>query len=348
MVTGAIGGIPCAMAKPTINDVALLAGVSKKTVSRVINRSPLLTPGTRARVEAIIAELGFVPNPQARALALGRSALIVLVHAGSDIELVGAALQGMQAALEGSEFAVAVLGVDPAGPHRHERFQQFIEQHRPHGAVLLPPTSEDEPLVALCRQLGCNHVRIAANVLDDPAHLVRSNDRQAATEATRYLVELGHRRIGFVAGPEHCRSARERELGYIDALADFGLDRGADLAAGGDGNFATGRAAGQLLLEVSPRPTAIFASSDAMAAGVIHAAAERGIAVPGQLSVIGFGDTAIAAALWPPLTTLHLPVAEMAGAAVLKLANPLSDEPAPFRCLLVTRGSVAPPQACSG
>lgn len=210
--------------------------------------------------------------------------------------------------------------------------------------LLLPGIAEDEAVVQVCRHSGCAYVRMGATMLDEPTRLVASDDRAAAASAIVYLIALGHKRIGIVAGPDEAGPAQQRELGYLDAMADHDLDRGAALIANGDYSFESGVAAGALLLEVSPRPTAIFAANDAMAAGVIHAAKAKGIAVPDDLSVIGFEDTMLAAQLWPPLTTVHVPVAAMARAAAFKLIYPeaAASQPTQFALELVPRASAAP------
>jgi LacI family transcriptional regulator len=330
------------MSKPTINDVAAAAGVSKKTVSRVINHSPLLNAATRAKVERVIADLGYVPNPQARALATGRNFLIALVHDGGNPQLALLAQQGVLDALGDSEYALIVRQVDRRG--RRQDLRQFLETQRPAGVLLLPGIAEDEAVVQVCRHSGCAYVRMGATMLDEPTRLVASDDRAAAASAIGYLIALGHKRIGIVAGPDEAGPAQQRELGYLDAMADHDLDRGAALIANGDYSFESGVAAGALLLEVSPRPTAIFAANDAMAAGVIHAAKAKGIAVPDDLSVIGFEDTMLAAQLWPPLTTVHVPVAAMARAAAFKLIYPeaAASQPTQFALELVPRASAAP------
>jgi LacI family transcriptional regulator len=332
------------MTKPTINDVAAQAGVSKKTVSRVINKSPLLNEATRAKVEQVIAELGYVPNPQARALAMGRNFLIALVHDNSNPQLALAAQQGVLEAIRDTEYALVVRPVERGAPALEQDLRRFLETQRPAGVLLLPGVAELESIVRACGEIGCNYVRMAASAIDEPTRLVASNDREAAAGMIGYLIALGHQRIGIVAGPDELGSAQERELGYLDAMADHDLDRGPALIASGDYSFESGLAAGKLLLEVSPRPTAIFAANDAMAAGVVHAARAMGISVPEQLSIVGFEDTPIAAHIWPPLTTVRLPVAEMARAAAIKLVFPdaAATQPSQFRLELIPRASAAP------
>ena len=219
----------------------------------------------------------------------------------------------------------------------------MLETQRPAGVLLLPGIAEMDSIVQACRQIGCSYVRMGATKLDKPTRLVASNDRIAAAEAVAHLVALGHKRIGIVSGPEEAGAAQQRELGYLDAMADHDLDRGPALIATGDFSFESGVSAGNLLLEVSPRPTAIFAVNDEMAAGVLHAAHAKGISVPEQLSIIGFEDTPIAAHIWPPLTTVHVPVAVMACGGAFKMIYPEQAEtlPSQFELELVERGSVA-------
>jgi len=336
--------------KPTINDVARLAGVSKKTVSRVINRSPALNEETRQRVQDVIRQVGYIPNPQARALALRRNFLIGLIHDNPNAQMVLNVQQGILEALHGTEFELVVRPVDRGSSMMFEDIRHFLERQRLYGVVILPPISENDALAKLCEEAGCNYVRMGSAELDDPDHMVASNDREATREATGYLISQGHRLIGLVAGPHGFRSAAERRRGFEDALAAAGLKLPRSLIAEGNYTFDSGVAAAERLLDLSPRPTAIFASNDEMATGIVFAARQRGLSVPEDLSVIGFDDTPFAAHMWPPLTTVRWPIISMARAAALKLVSRLSEEPAPsepslFLSTLVRRSSVAPPKA---
>jgi LacI family transcriptional regulator len=334
--------------KPTINDVARLSGVSKKTVSRVINRSPLLNDETRQRVLGIIHDLGYVPNPQARALALGTNFLIGLIHDNPNAQMVLNVQHGILEALQGSDYAMVVRPVDRSSSTLVDDVRHFLERQRPCGVVILPPLSENGSIARLCDELGCRYVRMGSVELDDPDHMVVSNDREAVADAVRFLVDQGHRMIGLIAGPHGFRSAAERRLGFEDALTAAGVKLPHSLVAEGNYTFESGIAAAGKLLDSSPRPTAIFASNDEMAAGVIHAARERGMSVPDDLSVVGFDDTPIAGHIWPPLTTVRWPIVSMARAAALKLlANEAGSdkvaEPSLFLSRLVKRASVAGP-----
>jgi len=337
--------------QPTINDVARIACVSKKTVSRVINRSPLLNDDTRKKVEDVIGQLGYVPNPQARALALGRNFLVGLVHDNPNAQTVMNVQQGMLEAIRDSEFEMVVRPVDRGSATMLEDLRLFLERQRLFGVLLMPPISENDAVAKLCSNLGCRYVRMGSAELDTPDHMVASNDREAVHEATQYLIAQGHRRIGLVAGPHGFRSARERRLGFEDAMRDAGIPLPRSMIAEGNYTFESGLIAAERLLDVVPRPTAIFSSNDEMAAGVIHAACQRGWTVPRDLSVIGFDDTPIAAHMWPPLTTVRWPIASMARSAALKLIAGIADnddeagvqEPSMFLSTLIRRSSVAPP-----
>lgn len=344
MVTGGSAMHCCLMDRPTIIDVARLAGVSKKTVSRVINNSPLLSKEMREKVERIIAETGFVPNQTARALALKRNFLIALVYDNALASALVEVQAGMLSALKGSGFALCVQYLDcvPGGALR--AFGDFLEFHRPSGILLMPPLSEQDQLAALAWESGCRCARLGANPKSDGPGWMSTPDRQASADAVSRLVLAGHRRIAFISGREDTRSARLRELGYLDSMAEHELDRGASLIAAGDDSFESGYSAAELLFEVSPRPSAIFAGNDEMAAGAIHAAHAKGIAIPDELSVIGFDDTPIASRIWPPLTTIRVPLAEMAHAAAAQLIAPEGNEPTAltFAAELIERGTHAP------
>jgi LacI family transcriptional regulator len=333
-------------AKPTINDIARLAGVSKKTVSRVINRSPLLTQETRERVEAVIAELGYVPNPQARALALGRNFLLGMIHDNPNAQMVLNFQEGVLDAVRDTEFALVVRPVDRHSPALFDDVRHFIETQRLYGVLILPPLSENDAFVALFDELGCSYVRMGSAELDIPSRLVQSNDRQAVREAMEGLIALGHKRIGLIEGPEGFRSAEERREGWRAALVMHDLPCGPEMMARGAYTFETGREAAESLLALAHPPTAIFASNDVMAAGALHAVRARGLEVPRDISIVGFDDTAIAAVIWPPLSTVRWPIRAMAQSAARKLIHreAASAEQSLFLTEFIARASVAPPR----
>ena len=330
---------------PTINDVARVAGVSKKTVSRVINRSALLKQDTRTKVEAVIAELGYVPNPQARALALRRNFLLGLLHDNPNAQTVLNFQEGVLDAIRDTEFALVVRPVDRHSPEMLDDIRHFLEQQRLYGVLILPPISENDALAELCREMGCGYVRMGSAMLDDPDHVVASNDREMVEKAVDYLVEHGHRRIAIVRGPEGFRSAFERHEGFMAAMQKHGLEVPTELIAQGNYRFESGFMAAGTLLDNDEPPTAIFCSNDEMAAGSLHAAKLRDLNVPNDVSIIGFDNSPIAAHIWPPMTTVSWPIREMAKAAALKLIAPTDDDARKcmFPAQLVHRQSVSRP-----
>jgi len=248
---------------------------------------------------------------------------------------------GMAAALKGSEYAICMHYLDSRPGLQLRALGDFLEYHRPSGIVLMPALAGNDELAGLAWEFGCGCARLGLEPKSGDPGRFSTDDRRAAADAVHHLLGMGHRRIGFIAGGAGMRQAQLRELGYLDAMAEHDLDRGPSLIASGDGSFESGLAAASLLLEVSPRPTAILAASDEMAAGAIHAALSKGIAVPHELSVIGFGDAPIAPAIWPPLTTMRVPLLEMAHAAASWLIDPEQGEPAmrQFGLELIERAS---------
>jgi LacI family transcriptional regulator len=331
--------------RATINDIARLARVSKKTVSRVINRSPFVKEETRKRVDAIMTELGYVPDPQARGLAFRRSFLIGLVYDNPNAQFVVNAQQGVLDGVRGSGFELVVHPCDRLAKGFLSEVANFVDRQKLFGVVLLPPVSENDKLVELLQERGCNYVRVGSARIDTPERLVMSNDRQVSGEAAKHLVDLGHTRIGLIAGPKGFRSREERRRGFIEGLEASGLKLDAELCFDGAYTFESGVAGAAALLRRSPRPTAIFASNDEMAAGAYQAAREIGLSVPDDVSIVGFDDTPISSRLWPALTTVHWPILEMGQAAARKLvgeADPAeADLVVPAR--LVVRQSSAPP-----
>lgn len=335
---------------PTINDVAAMAKVSKKTVSRVINRSSLLSEATRKKVEMAIQELGFVPNPQARALALRRNFMIVLLHDNPNAQTVMNFQRGVLDAISDSDLALVIKPVDRDSSEMLNEVKAFFEKQRPIGVILLPPISENDALARLFETLGVRFVRVGSAVLDEAEHMVASNDREMVAEACGRLIAKGHRRIGFVRGPAGFRSAQEREAGFRDAMKKAEIKVEKALSFEGTYRFESGIQAGEALLSASPRPTAILASNDEMAAGILHVAHRKGIAVPAQLSIVGFDDSPTASQIWPALSTVRWPLADMGKLAAAKLVPDFltsteeNREPHPtiLTSTYVERDSVAP------
>ena len=332
--------------KPTINDVAAAANVSKKTVSRVINKSPLLSENTREKVEAVIKDLGFVPNMQARALALRRNFIIAAIHDNPNAQFLVNVQQGILEAIADTEFGLMVQPVDRKSPTIEEDIRVFLERQRPYGVVLLPPISERDSLAGLCREFGCRYVRMGSVKLDEAEHTVTSNDREAVRNAVTYLIGRGHTKIALIEGPEGFTSPRERRAGFEEAMEQAGLELDETLVRAGRYTFESGVDAAEDLMSADAKPTAIFACNDEMAIGAMIACRRSGMRIPEDISIVGFDDTPLSSHVWPSLTTVHWPIKQMARTAAEKLIG--SEEEAATKdwllpSTLVERGSVVPP-----
>ena len=332
--------------RPTINDIARLANVSKKTVSRVINNSPFVRGDTREKIQAVIREHGYAPDPQARGLSLRRSFLIGLIYDNPNPQYVVNMQLGLLDGLRGTGFELVVHPCDRGAPTLVEDIRNFVERQKLYGVVLTPSVSEDENVAEMLRALGCEYVRIASVGLDEPEHMIETRDRMGARAAALHLTGLGHRRIGFISGLPNFRSAKERRGGFEDGLKEAGLRLDPTHAFEGAYTFESGIAGGEALLALNPRPTAIFASNDEMAAGVLQAARRLGLDIPRDLSVVGFDDFQIASRLWPPLTSIRTPTRHIGRLAALQLMGQQGDtgrDDEGRLPVLVERASSGPP-----
>ena len=315
--------------KHTINDIARLANVSKKTVSRVINESPFVREETRTRIAEIIRSTGFTPDPQARGLAFRRSYLIGLVYDNPNAPYVINVQEGALAALRRVGYELVVHPCDRNGPEFLSDIRQLVSRQKLDGMLLLPPVSESAALADMLQDIHCPYVRILSAALDEPQNLVQSMDRQSAAEVAEHLAKLGHTRIAMIIGPPTYRSSQERLAGFSNALADRGLTLAPDYIAEGAYTFESGAACAEMLLSRAPRPTAIFAGNDETAAGVYRTAYLRGLRIPHDLTVIGFDDSPLASRLCPSLTTMRQPIRDMGRLAAEKLIAKISRTPGP-------------------
>ncbi len=305
--------------KHTINDIARLANVSKKTVSRVINQSPFVREETRLRISEIMQKVAYTPDPQARGLAFRRSFLIGLVYDNPNASFIVNIQEGALGPIRRSGFELVVHPCDRTSESFVADVRHFVTRQKLHGVILVPPVSEDAALIRMLKEVDCRYVRLLSVPLDEPANIVLSTDRDACRQVAEHLAQLGHRRIAMIAGPTGFRSAHERFTGFTAGLAAHGLSLPPEYVVEGAYTFDSGVAAGEILLSRSPRPTAIFAGNDEMAAGLYKAAHLRGLNIPNDLSVVGFDDTPIASRIWPSLTTVRLPIRDMGRMAADKL-----------------------------
>lgn len=334
--------------KVTINDVARLAEVSKKTISRIINDAPNVNEETRQKVQRIIALLGYKPDPQARGLAFRRSFLIGLVYDNPNAYYVVKMQRGILDQIHGTGHELVVHPCEPNDPDIASNVRDFIERQKLMGVVLLPPLAEKRELIALIQDLDVPLVRITARpgVRNDPpinTAQVVSLDRIGCEEAAAHLLRLGHCQIGFIAGNPIYPSAHERRAGFEAGLEAHGLKIEPEFEAQGDYTFESGYEAGLQLLHRKRRPTAIMCSNDEMAAGAYKAAHELGISIPRELSIVSFDDSDLAQKLTPGLTTVRLPTRQMAAQAAQILLNWDDKQPQSmtFESRLIIRGSSA-------
>ncbi|RXR06327.1 LacI family DNA-binding transcriptional regulator [Pseudoxanthomonas composti] len=330
----------------TINDIARLSGVSKKTVSRIINDSPLVRQDTREKVQALMKELGYAPDPLARALAFRRSFLIGMVYDNPTAQYIVDMQYGALDALRGTSFELVVHPCDTRSPGYIEGVRRFVQQQKLHGVILVPRASEDQALVEMLDQIGCRFTRIAALPLDETSATVVTHDRDGAAEAADYLLSLGHRDIALITGPSAYRSAHERTSGFLEALERRGLRLPPERIIEAGYTFESGVAAAEKLLLGGQRPTAIFTGNDEMAAGVYKVAMRAGLTIPRQLSIIGYDDSPLASRLWPSLTSVRRQTRDTGRTAAAMLIQPEGSalRTASVRPHLAVRDSCQPPE----
>lgn len=306
---------------PTIVDVAREAGVSIKTVSRVLNHEPGVHESTRDQVLKVVEALRYRPKQSARSLAGGRSFLIGLLYYDPSAIFVGSVQQGATLRCRELGYHLVVESLHNDAPDLRQQIDRMVLALRPDGMILTPPLCDNPEVLAALRESGTPCVLMSPERDLGGVPSVRMDDVHAAEEITNLLLSLGHQRIAFIKGPPDQSASGLRYQGFVNALRAHGLQPDPDLIQPGAFTFASGRDAAHQLLSRRQRPTAVFASNDDMALGVLAAAQRLGLAVPNELSVAGFDDSPTAALVWPPLTTVRQPVAEMARTAVEMLVS---------------------------
>ncbi|MDX1459960.1 MAG: LacI family DNA-binding transcriptional regulator [Xanthomonadales bacterium] len=299
------------MKKATITDVARQAGVSIKTVSRVINREPNVRESTRARVAKAIEKLRYRPSTSARSLAGSKSFLLALLYDNPSSSYVTNVQNGLLEVCQQNQYDLLIHPCDYQEPSLTDEIAELVRNTRVDGLVLTPPVTDRQSVQQLLRKIGIPHVLISPRDCDDHDMTVCTNDREASSEMVQYLASLGHDRIAFIQGhPDH-EAIGNRFDGYRDGLTVSGLPFRKSLCVQGFNSFESGVEQGRRLLSRKSPPTAIFASNDDMAAGVVRAAHEAGFSVPRDVSVAGFDDIPLARYVWPALTTIRQEIRAM-------------------------------------
>lgn len=342
----------------TIKHVAADAGVSLQTVSRVINKEPNVRPEMKLRVQESIDRLGYVPSIAAQRMSGSRSYLILALN---DRERTIADWRGRQ----GTDWVDQMLlgGMLTCAEHGYRMIIELVDTHsdhierellgaiaalQPDGVILTPPHSENPLIINLLHDHKISFARIGS-LKAGPGFALTMDDERAARLATEHLIDLGHRRIGFIAGPADYELSAWRVDGWRASMAAAGLET-AGLLAQGDFSFASGKQAANHLLDQDAPPSAIVASNDQMALATLEVGRERGIEVPRDLSLISFDDTPIVRFTHPSLTAVVQPIAEVAARAVeLIIADQagreVPDTPIVVPATLVLRNSTAPPRS---
>jgi DNA-binding LacI/PurR family transcriptional regulator len=299
--------------RPTLEEVAARAGVGRGTVSRVINGSPRVSDHAKAAVEAAIAELGYVPDRAARALAGNRTDAIALVIPEAETRFFAepyfsGIIRGVGAELADTDMQLLLTLLRT--PRERQRFAQYLSAHRVDG-VLLVSVHEDDPLPDLLEQLGMPAVLNGRRSDLESVSYVDCDNVGGARSAVAHLLGLGRRNVATISGPPDMYVARCRLDGYRRAVEDAGLAGDDTLIEAGDFTEEGGRAAMRALLRRRPDVDAVFAASDVMASGALQVLRETGRRVPGDVALIGFDDSAIARHTDPALTSVRQPIEEM-------------------------------------
>ncbi|RRN53972.1 LacI family DNA-binding transcriptional regulator [Pseudoxanthomonas sp. SGNA-20] len=307
----------------TILDVAKHAGVSPMTASRVINGSTRVAVELRERVQAAVRELDYRPNLAGRSLRTTGSARVGVLYSNPSAAYLNELMLGIleQSSLSG----VQVLVEKCAGMQSQRAATQRLLEAGVDGVILPPPLCDSPQTVCELDERGIPVVAVATAAPMQDVPSVRIDDYQGARAMTRYLLDLGHTRIGFIQGDPKHTPAQLRLQAFRDTMAEAGIAVPDAYVAPGLFTYRSGLSAARQLLDLPQRPTAIFCSNDDMAAGAMAVAHGMGLRIPGELSVVGFDDTPVATTLWPELTTIRQPVTAMGKAAVSALLERIRD-----------------------
>ena len=330
--------------RATIRDVAARAGVAVKTVSRVMNGHPYISAEMRERVEEAMKALDYRPSVAARILSGAKSNQVALIYDNHSPYYMFQIQKGCWDECHTRGIRLLAQPVDVEDPNVGEQVRGLVTETHVDGIILSSPVTDCEAVLNMLDQLDIPFVRISPGTNHALTSSVFMDDAQAADDMTTHLINAGHRRIGFIKGHKNHMASEERLFGYRRALDRAGIAFEPGLVCDGEFDFDSGVRAARILLDLPHPPTGIFASNDDMAAGVLAVAHDRGIDLPGELSVAGFDDTTLSRTVWPPLTTIHQPMAELARTAteILITGGDISHRRLPHQ--LIERASVAPPR----
>ncbi len=335
------------MSRITMQEVAEKAGVSMKTVSRVINNEQNVRKTTRDKVFQTIEELDFQPNMAARNLAADRSFLLGLLYDNPSSAYTVDLQNGSLKTCHSWGYSLLIHPCDSNDKAIYQNIDSLIKRTRMDGVILTPPLSDDQKLLDNLDERNIKYVRVSPLAHNDRSPYVFVNEDKAAYDMTQHLISLGHERIGFITGISGRSGTKMRLEGYRSALKDNGITIKNELVQQGQYSFESGEQCARKLLKLANRPTAIFASNDYMAAGVMKIANQMKIKVPFELSVCGYDDAPIAHHIWPGLTTIKNPVEQLSALATDHLIHtikkqPLTVAPSNNQYQLIIRESTGP------
>ena len=299
-------------------------------MSRVLNDEPHVQESVQKRVRAAVDELGYIPSRSARSLRGNKSYTISLVcHTGGNV-YINAIQFGAVLACQDHGYGLQVLLPPPLAGRSLSEIIATLEKlyipQRPDGILLVSPLANDPTINAAIEALGIPAARVGPVNIEVNGVVVQIDDFKATKEATEHLIQLGHKRIGFIRGSEDQATTHERFNGYCEALREANISIAPELIQSGKFVFESGLAAGEKLLSLATPPTAIFASNDDMAAGTIMAAIKRGLQLPRDLSIVGFDNSEISVRLLPHITTVHQPLRELGEVAISSLIKTMSSK----------------------
>jgi LacI family repressor for deo operon, udp, cdd, tsx, nupC, and nupG len=328
----------------TIKDVAREAGVSHMTVSRVINNKVNISESTRVRVLTAIKKLNYKPNSVARSLVIKKTKLLGMIVPDINNPFFSAMIRGTEKLARENDYNI-ILGDTEGFVENEKSYMDLMVERMVDGVVLAAPRMEDSklfesnkmvPLVVVDRHFENNGI----------TH-VWADNIDGARQAMEYLIDLGHRRIGFITGPQNVQVSLMREEGYRRSLKKYDIPHDPELVFRGDYLFESGYKSFDHFFRLSSPPSAIFSSNDIMALGFLKRAKEKNVSIPRDVSIVGFDNIELSSLISPPLTTVHHPIVEMGSTGVRLLLNRIlqnRDEVGEIRLKneLVVRDSVLP------
>ena len=322
------GGSTRTMKRVTIVDVANLAGVSMKTVSRVLNREPKVRKSTLEKVEQAMKDLNYHPNSPGRRLASNRTYLVGLVYDNANFNsgYINNIQNGALVSCREEHYDLLLFPSQYGDATLIEHLTALVTEPRVDGLLITPPISDRPDVRALMEKLNTPVVDFARESATESEWTVCTNDREVCADMVQYLSRLGHQHIAFIkSDPDHL-ATRNRYKGYLDGMRNAGLNVLKSLVYQGNLSYESGIDATLRFMRAKTRPTAIFCANDQMAAGAMKVLHEMGLSIPGDISVVGFDDMPLASQLWPQLTTIRQPLFRMSRLAGKLLIQRLRGE----------------------